>query len=611
MDVAGQPVGTAAVTFARPDLLPFAVVVPALLAVATWLYARRRRRIAGAFSDPHLLERLGGEALHRFPVRTAILVTAVGAFLAFAAAGPRWGVRAMEGRAVALNIVFAADVSKSMLAEDLEPNRLERARLFARRLLRELPGDRVGLVAFAGRAYVLSPLTVDQSAIQLYIDALDPYMMSDGGSSLAAALNQATDLVRASDAAGDRVVVLLSDGEETVQDIDAIRAAADRTARAGVRVIAVGVGTSRGTTVPVTDPVSGRPGGVTRDEYGQVVVSRLDEQALRTIAGRTDGQYVRLDDAAAVDQVLDALRAMQRAESDGVVGVQARDRFALFAFIALLLLAADTLVGARRLRPAGGRRRVTAGGEASARRAAATAALLALAAGTGFGIGDLERGNRMYREGRYEEAAQAYQRALDRGRSEPELHYNMGTALLALGRHAEADQHFEEALRSVDPEVRIRSFYNAGNRFLVEGRGEGDLRRQADLLDAAIEAYRRALRIEPGDLDAKWNLELALREREENAQRQQSMPDRQDQDQESGEDDQDEERREADGTGSGASPSSADSGEGGDDGTSQQDMPMSEEEADRILNAMEQDERELAREKLQRGQRRTPVRRDW
>lgn len=611
MDAAGQPLGTAAVTFARPELLPFAVVVPALLALAAWLYARRRRRTARVFSDPHLLARLGGEALHRFPVRTAVLVTAAGALLAFAAAGPRWGVRATEGRAMALNIVLAADVSKSMLARDLEPNRLERTRLFARRLLRELAGDRFGLVAFAGRAYVLSPLTVDHSAIQLYIDALDPYMMSDGGSSLAAALNQATDLVRASDVAGDRVVVLLSDGEETVQDMDAIRAAADRTARAGVRVIAVGVGTGRGATVPVADPISGRPAGVTRDDLGQVVVSRLDEEALRIITGRTDGRYIRLDDASAVDRVVDALRSMQRAESDGILGVQARERFALFAFLALLLLAADTLLGAAHRRPAGASRSVAGRATAFPRRAAATATLLALAVGTGFGIGDLERGNRMYREGRYEEAAAAYQRALDRGRSEPALHYNMGTALLALGRHVDADRHFEEALRSVDPDVRVRSFYNVGNRFLAEGRGEGDLQRQASLLDAAIEGYRRALRIAPGDTDAKWNLELALRERDENTRQQQSMPERQDQDQGSGGDDQEEDRREADGTGSGASPSSADAGEGGDDGTAQQDMPMSEEEADRILNAIEQDERQLAREKLQRGQRRTPVRRDW
>lgn len=599
-------------TFTRPDLLPLVILVPVLLAAAIWLHGRRRRRIAQAFSDPHLLARLGGDALRRFPTRRLILVTLAGAALAMAAAGPRWGVRAVEGRALSLNVVLAVDVSKSMLAADLDPNRLERARLFARRVLRELSGDRFGLVAFAGRAYVLSPLTVDHSAVQLYIDALDPYMMSEGGSALATALHQATDLVRASDTAGDRVIVLLTDGEETAQDLDAVRVAADRTARAGVRVVAVGIGTPRGATVPAADPVTGRAAGSVRDEYGEVVTSRLDEETLRMIVGRTSGTYVRLDDATAVSRVVAALRGMQRAESDSMQRVEAREWSALFAGIALLLLALDTLFGgATRRRPAG--QRAPAVEPVPGRRgrgARAAAVLLAIGMGLGFGPGDLERGNRMYREGRYGEAVDAYQRVLDGDRASPQVHYNLGTALLALGRYDDADHHFQAALQGVDPELRARTFYNMGNRFLLEGRTEQDVERQGALLDAAIEAYRRALRIEASDPAAKWNLELALRDREENEQRQQSVPQKEDPDRQSGEDEDQQQEQPADGTGAG-SPSPSDDDGGADFGDALDQEAMSEEQADRILNAVEQDERELAREKLQRGQRRTPVLRDW
>jgi Ca-activated chloride channel homolog len=625
-------------SFARPDLLPFVMLVPLLLAGAVWMYGRRRRRIAQAFSDAHLLERLGGASLLRFPRARLLLVTAAGAALAFAAVGPRWGVTEAEGRALSLDVVLAVDISRSMLAEDIEPNRLERARLFGRRLLRELPGDRFGLVVFAGRAYVLAPLTTDHSAIELYLDALDPNMVSQGGSALSAAITQATDLVRSTQASGDRVVVLLSDGE-ALEEAEAVRAAVERAARAGVRVVTVGIGTPQGANIPLRDDVTGVVTGLRRDEYGALVVTRLDEEAMRMIASRTAGSYVRLGDAAALSRVVSDLRGMQRAEGAAARRVEPRERFALFAGLGVLLLALDALlaaagaarasgqahgaqafpVGGAASRPQGGAASPapggasapgTPGGAAAGRRRVRTAVLLLVVlAVTGFGIGDLERGNRLYREGRYDEAAAVYERIVADGTAAPQVHYNLGTALLALGRFDDAQRHFESALQGVEPELRQRTFYNLGNRFLEEGRAEGDVQREGALLDAAIEAYRSALRMAPHDVEAKWNLELALREREENEQRQQSMP--QQPDPQSGQDDDEEQQQQAEGAGGAAGPSQAPAGEGGDAGTTMDQQPMSQEQADRILNAIEQDERDLTREKLRRGQRETPVLRDW
>jgi Ca-activated chloride channel homolog len=625
-------------SFARPDLLPFVMLVPLLLAGAVWMYGRRRRRIAQAFSDAHLLERLGGASLLRFPRARLLLVTAAGAALAFAAVGPRWGVTEAEGRALSLDVVLAVDISRSMLAEDIEPNRLERARLFGRRLLRELPGDRFGLVVFAGRAYVLAPLTTDHSAIELYLDALDPNMVSQGGSALSAAITQATDLVRSTQASGDRVVVLLSDGE-ALEEAEAVRAAVERAARAGVRVVTVGIGTPQGANIPLRDDVTGVVTGLRRDEYGALVVTRLDEEAMRMIASRTAGSYVRLGDAAALSRVVSDLRGMQRAEGAAARRVEPRERFALFAGLGVLLLALDALlaaagaarasgqahgaqafpVGGAASRPQGGAASPapggasapgTPGGAAAGRRRVRTAVLLLVVlAVTGSGIGDLERGNRLYREGRYDEAAAVYERIVADGTAAPQVHYNLGTALLALGRFDDAQRHFEIALQGVEPELRQRTFYNLGNRFLEEGRAEGDVQREGALLDAAIEAYRGALRMAPHDVEAKWNLELALREREENEQRQQSMP--QQPDPQSGQDDDEEQQQQAEGAGGAAGPSQAPAGEGGDAGTTMDQQPMSQEQADRILNAIEQDERDLTREKLRRGQRETPVLRDW
>ena len=600
--------------FARPDLLPLVFIVPLLLAAGVWLYARRRARIARAFSDAHLLPRLGGEDLLRFPLPRLLLLAVAGAAAGLAAAGPRWGYTTAEGQTLSLNVVVATDISKSMLAPDVEPNRLERARLFTRRLLRELPGDRFGMVVFAGRAYILSPLTSDHSALELYLDALDPEMVSQGGSSLAAAIAQATDLVRGSETTGgERAVVLLSDGE-ALEQVDGVEAAADRAARAGVRFITVGVGTTDGDRIPDIDPASGQTVGYKRDEAGEIVISRLDESLLRSVAERTNGQYVRLDDASALASVIDDLQGMQRERGDSSQRVQARERFALFAFVALIAVALDMLLygGLRRSRrPAradGGS--ATAAARRAPRRSANAAALALLVFTTGAGVGDLEKGNRLYREGKYEEAAAAYQRVVDSGKASPQAHYNLGTALLALGRYEEAGAHFQRALQGVQPELRERTFYNLGNRFLADARESGDLRQQGEMLDAAIEAYKRTLRLDPQDVDAKWNLEMALREREENEQQQQSMPQRSDQDQEQSDDNEQSDEQQS-GGGSGSSQSESEAGEGEQSGTTTDEQPMSQEQAERILSAIEQDERDLTREKLRRGQRRVPVLRDW
>jgi Ca-activated chloride channel homolog len=296
-----------------------------------------------------------------------------------------------------------------------------------------------------------------------------------------------------------------------------------------------------------------------------------------------------------------------------VTRMEPRERHVWFTLLAVALLGIDALLAAAAQRRNAAPTRAPAPGTtgvATSRRrrvVAGRAAVLALAVwvGPGLGIGDLERGNRHYREGRYEEAVAAYERVLESGRATPQLHYNLGTALLALGRFTESEAHFQAALQGVDPDLRQRTFYNAGNRFLEDARGQEDVQRQGALLDAAIESYRRALRMAPDDVQAKWNLELALRDREQNEQQQQ-MPQRSDDERQ----DQDQQEQESQGGGAGESPQQPQDA-GADPSTRTDQQPMSEEQADRILSAIEQDERELTREKLRRGQRSTPVLRDW
>ncbi|MFO7892408.1 MAG: tetratricopeptide repeat protein [Longimicrobiales bacterium] len=232
-------------------------------------------------------------------------------------------------------------------------------------------------------------------------------------------------------------------------------------------------------------------------------------------------------------------------------------------------------------------------------------ALMALVLVTTAGVlAGVERGNRLFRAGKYAEAVAEYRAALRDGDDSPVLRYNLGTALLRTGRYDEAQEHLEAALEAVDPTVRQYVHYNLGQRFLEDARSSRDPRATAGLYDAAVEAYRQALRLRPDDEDAKWNYELALREREEAMQQQGGGEGGQNQDREQ-------------------EPSEGDEGQGGSSDPEQDrererpprpeagQQPLTPEQAERILSGVEQNERELFRDKLRQGQPRSRPARDW
>lgn len=217
-------------------------------------------------------------------------------------------------------------------------------------------------------------------------------------------------------------------------------------------------------------------------------------------------------------------------------------------------------------------------------------------------VAGVERGNRLYRAGQYAEAVEAYTAALEDGDDGPVLRYNLGTALLKLGRFQEAEEHLRAALDVVEPETREWVYYNLGQRYLEDARQSQDSEAKSALYDAAVESYRQALRLRPDDVDAKWNYELSLQERDQ---------------QQAGGGGGDQDQRDED-------PQPGDQGQGGSStgrnqpsdatptpGEQPGQAPMSMEQAERILSAIEQDERELFREKLRKGQQQTRPARDW
>lgn len=321
-----------------------AAALPPVLALAVWGYVRRRRAVGSRLGDRLLLARLAGEDLLAVPWRRVVPVLLAGVLLGAALLDPRWG-EATEGAPVRGGaVVLVLDASSSMLVEDLPPNRLEAERAAARELLRSLPGTPAAVVVFAGRAYALVPPTVDRGALDLYLEALHPSMVTQSGSSLAAAVRQGVGLLAAGDAdpsAG--ALVLVSDGDAR-EGPEELREAVALARRAGVRIHTLGAGTAAGAPVPDIDLATGERLGVKREPGGEVAVSRLNEELLREVAASSGGSYAALSAPGAVEALATRLQGKAGTEGTGAGGRV--PRYPWFAAGALLLLLGEALAGA-------------------------------------------------------------------------------------------------------------------------------------------------------------------------------------------------------------------------------------------------------------------------
>jgi Ca-activated chloride channel family protein len=483
--------------FERPWLLAAALILPALLVGAVRYDQRRRRQRLARLGGESLIGRLSPVALSRPVGWRSLRLGLAGLLCGIALAGPRWGVERSVVRGEGIDLVLALDASLSMLATDERPNRLERMKQEVRRLRALSPNDRVALLAFAGRSYILSPLTVDDGALELFLDNLDPSVVGQAGSTLSRTISQGVELLASTPAAGDRALVIMSDGE-SFEEPQAILEAATAAAEANISVVTVGFGTAEGTSIPVREN-----GAVSlkRDENGQTVVTRYHPETLRGAAEAAGGTFVaagETDKAAKIRAALSQLRTQRRAVDETRAMTP---RFQLFLLPALLLLALDTLAVERR-RP---RRRL-------APAAASTTALLLLSllVPTPARADEVSDAARHFRARRYLQAVALYRTAITRGDDRPEVLYNLGTALLAADSLTAAIEVLERVARAPDAELRYRATFNLGLAHLRMGLAE-DNQAADQSLRSALDAYKRVLLTRPTDLDAKWNYELALR----------------------------------------------------------------------------------------------------
>jgi Ca-activated chloride channel family protein len=270
--------------FANPLILWFLLIIPPAMIAFFWWSWRTRQRLMTQFIQTRLLPALTvGISPTRQKVRLTCLVAAVVCFI-IALARPQLGFEWEEVKQRGLDVIVAIDTSKSMLAEDIAPNRLKRAKLAALDLMQQAKSDRLALIAFAGGAFLQCPLTIDDSAFRQSVDTLDVNVIPQGGTAIAEAIDTATASFREGD--NHKALVLFTDGED--QDSGAVEAA-KRAGEAGIHIYTIGIGSTEGELLRVTD-AKGRTDYI-RDEQGNVVKSHLNESLLREIAGATPGGF--------------------------------------------------------------------------------------------------------------------------------------------------------------------------------------------------------------------------------------------------------------------------------------------------------------------------------
>lgn len=480
-------------------------ILPVIIFLILFEYRKKRAGLK-LFADSDLLPVLTRPIKRGIIFLKGLFLVIAIFFIILACAGPRWGFHLQEVQRRGVDIVFLLDVSASMQAEDVKPDRLERAKREITDFLKIAAGDRIGLVLFAGDAFVQCPLTLDYDAIAMFlgsvgVDAL-PVQGTDMGQGIKTALN-AFDFKSAI----DKVIVMITDGEDNEgRGLQQTDKAMDK----GVKIFVYGIGEPSGAPIP------DETGGFKKDKIGNLILSKLNEKDLRRIAKAADGRYVR---SVTGDLDLDRLyfegikiKTEAKELESGKIKIF-EERFYIFIWIAFVFLVMEGLIG---LKPG---------------RAKLFSIMAVLIICHGNSVWANENPEELYQKGHYQKAEQAFiKKDMDHPK-DVRNRYNRGCASFQNANYEGAYAAFRSALkRTDDKQISFSSAYNLGNSLFKQGDFQG-----------AAQAFKQAIKINPGDEDSKYNYGLALKTIEENQKKEkekekEKQQENQDQDQEQAQD---------------------------------------------------------------------------
>jgi Ca-activated chloride channel family protein len=485
------------------------LVIPPALWLFFWWAERGRQRLLTQFVEARLLTQLTvGISPGRRKLRHFLLILAV-AFLVIAAARPQHGFDLQQIEQRGLDIVVAVDTSKSMLATDIPPNRLTRAKLAAQELMQRAGTDRMGLVAFAGDAFLECPLTIDNTAFQQSLQALDVNSIPQGGTALAAAIDTALTAFKEND--HYKVLVMFTDGEDN--DEGAL-AAAKKAADAGLKIFTIGIGTAAGDLIRVTD-ANGNSDYV-RDEQGNVVKSHLNESLLQQIAGAAGGFYLPLRGADTINTLYErGLEPLPKSEGQEKLVRRFHDQYKWPLAAAMLLLLAEMFLPERKRekKAIGNDHPLLKEREKRSQISGLAGAMILFTLLTVAGKASASPADalRDYKAGNFTNAFQEYERLAQVQTNDLRLVFNAGAAAYRATNYDAALKAFTIVATSPDLKLQQQAYYNLGNT--QYRMGELKFAPSTDGLDAmtetwqqAVKCYAHAAELATNDMNAAYNL---------------------------------------------------------------------------------------------------------
>lgn len=485
--------------FESPIYLYLLVLIP-LLALIRYLSYRNQKKRLRKFGEPSLLKALMPDVSRFRPsVKFWILQGAL-ALLIVMLARPQMGTKINHEKRVGIETIIAMDISNSMRAEDIVPSRLDRSKMMVENLVDHFTNDKIGLIVFAGDAFVQLPITSDYVSAKMFLSSIDPSMMASQGTDIARAIEMASHSFTQEEGIG-KAIVVITDGED--HEGGAVEAA-EAAKKNGMRVYVLGVGSTQGAPIPVPGT-----GNYMQDNTGNTVMSALNEDMCKQVAQSGGGAYIHVENNSAAQEQLDnELDKLAKKETSTAVYSEFDEQFQAFGVLALLLLILEICIFDRRnplLKHVSlfGKRKV----------AVMLLFLTALSVTAQTDRQYIRQGNKLFRMGDYPNAEVSYRKAIEQNPKNPQASFNLGNALMAQKKDSAAVTQFENASRlETNPLRKAQSFHNIGV-----------ICQTHKMYGEAIEAYKSALRLNPNDDETRYNLVLCKHQKQKQDQQKQNQ----------------------------------------------------------------------------------------
>ena len=555
--------------FEDPIYLYLLALIPLLALIRFFMVHQQKKRLR-KFGDPELVRQLMPNVSRFRPMVKFYLLLGALALLIVVLARPQLGTKISHEKRTGIETIICMDISNSMRAEDVTPSRLDRAKMMVENLVDHFTNDKIGLIVFAGEAFVQLPITSDYVSAKMFLSSINPSMLSTQGTDIAAAITMASHSFTQEENIG-KAIIVITDGED--HEGGALEAAKEAKER-GMNTYVLGVGSPNGAPIPTGT------GDYMKDNSGQTVMSALNEDMCRQLADAGSGAYIHVENNSNAQEQLDnELDKLAKKETSSTIYSDYDEQFQAVAIIVLLLLILEVCILEIKnpmLKNVSLFKR--------SKKVAAVGILLLVAVGMQAQSDRkmIRQGNKLYRKGNVAEAEVSYRKAVERNERNAQANYNLGNALMGQRKDSLAITQLEKAAKlETNPLRRAQAYHNMGV-----------ICQQHRMFGEAIEAYKEALRNNPTDNETRYNLELCKRQQQDQQQDQNQQnkdnkdnKDKQDQQKQEQQQKQDEQKQEQ-----------------------QQKQQMSKENAEQLLNAAMQEEKQT-QERMKKAQQQPQKRR--